>query len=95
VSKGFVPAELQNNYKNVITREQFCQMAVMYLEYATGKEIDKILSEKGLAIDPDVFADTKNEYILAASTSPPTPIPSARRKTTMKTCSCAPWRAIP
>jgi len=66
VKKGFVPTELQNNYKNVITREQFCQMAVMYLEYATGKEIDTILSEKGLTIDPDVFVDTKNEYILAA-----------------------------
>jgi len=66
VSKGFVPTELQNNYKNVISREQFCQMAVMYLEYATGKKIDTILSGKGLTVDPDAFADTKNEYILAA-----------------------------
>ncbi len=66
VNKGFVPTELQNNYKSVISREQFCQMAVMYLEYATGKEIGTILSEKGLAIDSDAFADTKNEYILAA-----------------------------
>lgn len=66
VRKGFVPTDLQNNYKNTITREQFCQMAVMYLEYATGKDIDTILSEKDLTIDEDAFEDTDNKYILAA-----------------------------
>lgn len=66
VRKGFVPADLQNNYKSTITREQFCRMAVMYLEYATGKGIDTILSERNLTIDEDAFEDTDNKYILAA-----------------------------
>lgn len=66
VKKGFVPTGLQDNYKDVITREQFCQMAVMYLEYAAKKDIDTILSEKGLTMDPNAFEDTDNEYILAA-----------------------------
>lgn len=66
VKKGFVPTDLQNNYKNTITREQFCRMAVMYLEYATGKDIDTILSEKDLTINPNAFEDTDNRYILAA-----------------------------
>lgn len=66
VRKGFVPADLQDNYKNTITREQFCRMAVMYLEYATGKGIDTILSERNLTIDEDAFEDTDNKYILAA-----------------------------
>ena len=66
VRKGFVPTDLQNNYKSTITREQFCRMAVMYLEYATGKDIDTILSEKDLTIDEDAFEDTDNKYILAA-----------------------------
>ncbi len=66
VRKGFVPTDLQNNYKSTITREQFCRMAVMYLEYATGKGIDTILSEKNLTIDEDAFEDTDNKYILAA-----------------------------
>lgn len=66
VRKGFVPTDLQNNYKNTITREQFCRMSVMYLEYATGKDIDTILSERNLTIDPDAFEDTDNKYILAA-----------------------------
>lgn len=66
VRKGFVPTDLQNNYKSTITREQFCRMAVMYLEYATGKDIDTILSERNLTIDEDAFEDTDNKYILAA-----------------------------
>lgn len=66
VRKGFVPADLQDNYKNTITREQFCRMAIMYLEYATGKDIDTILSERNLTIDKDAFEDTDNKYILAA-----------------------------
>lgn len=66
VRKGFVPADLQDNYKNTITREQFCRMAVMYLEYTTGKGIDTILSERNLTIDEDAFEDTDNKYILAA-----------------------------
>lgn len=66
VRKGFVPADLQDNYKNTITREQFCRMAIMYLEYATGKGIDTILSERNLTIDEDAFEDTDNKYILAA-----------------------------
>lgn len=66
VRKGFVPFDLQNNYRNAITREQFCQMAIMYLEYATGKDIQTILSERNLTIRQDAFVDTDNSYILAA-----------------------------
>lgn len=66
VRKGFVPTDLQNNYRSTITREQFCRMAVMYLEYATGKDIDTILSDRNLTIDEDAFEDTDNKYILAA-----------------------------
>lgn len=66
VKKGFVPEDLQDNYKDVITREQFCRLAVTYLEYATGKDIDAILEEKNLTVDPDAFEDTDDRYILAA-----------------------------
>jgi len=66
LAKGFVPAEIRKDYKNVITRAQFCRMAVMWLEYASGKNIDTILREKNLSRNPDAFADTKDEYILAA-----------------------------
>ena len=65
-SKGFIPEELQSNYQNVITRAQFCRMAVRWLEYATGNGIDAVLAEKGLTRDLNVFTDTDDPDILAA-----------------------------
>jgi len=65
-AKGFIPSDLQNNYTNVITRQEFCRMAVKWVEYATGKSIDTILGEKGLTRDTNAFNDTRDPYILAA-----------------------------
>ena len=66
VTKGFVPEDIQNNYLNVITRQEFCRMAVMFAEYALGEDIEDILDDKGLSRDPDAFSDTEDAYILAA-----------------------------
>jgi hypothetical protein len=66
LSKGFIPAEIQNNYTNVITRAEFCRMAIKWVEYATGKSIDTILTERGLSRNPNAFTDTSDPYILAA-----------------------------
>ena len=66
IGKGFVPADLQNNYKNVITRAEFCRMAIKWVEYVTGKAIDAVLTEKGLSRDLNAFTDTKDSDILAA-----------------------------
>ena len=64
--KGFIPADLQNNYTNIITRQEFCRMAVKWVEYKTGKSIDTLLSEKGLSRRQDAFSDTTDPDILAA-----------------------------
>lgn len=66
VAKGFVPSDLQSNYTNVITRLEFCRMAVKWLEYKTGKTINTILTEKGLLRNPNAFTDTSDPDILAA-----------------------------
>jgi hypothetical protein len=66
VVKGFVPFDLQNNYTSVITRQEFCRMAIRWLEYATGKGIDTLLSEKGLTRDIAAFSDTQDPDTLAA-----------------------------
>jgi hypothetical protein len=66
VAKGFVPADLQSNYTNVITRQEFCRMAVRWLEYATRQTIDAVLSERGLSRNSNAFADTNDPDILAA-----------------------------
>ena len=66
IGKGFVPTDIQGSYTNVITRQEFCRMAVKWVEYATGKNIDAVLSEKGLSRDPNAFSDTSDPDILAA-----------------------------
>jgi len=66
VAKGYVPEDIQGGYTDVITRREFCRMAVMWVEYATGKSIDAVLAEQGKSIDPYSFTDTNDPYILAA-----------------------------
>ena len=66
IGKGFVPAEIQSSYTNVITRAEFCRMAIKWVEYATGKNIDTVLSERGLSRNPNAFTDTNDPAILAA-----------------------------
>ncbi|MDR1692388.1 MAG: S-layer homology domain-containing protein [Oscillospiraceae bacterium] len=66
IEKGFVPADLRTDYTGVITRLDFCRLAVRYMEYSTGKTVDEILSEKGLRRDGTVFTDVTNSDVLAA-----------------------------
>jgi len=66
LNKGFVPEDLQSDYKQVVTRAEFCRLAVKWLEYALGKDIETILEEKGLSRKNETFSDTHDSYILAA-----------------------------
>ena len=66
IGRGFIPADIQNNYTNTITRAEFCRMAVKWVEYALGKDIDAILTEKGLSRKLNAFTDTNDPDILAA-----------------------------
>ena len=67
IAKGFVPSDLQSNYTNVITRAEFCRMAVKWLEYRLGKGIDAIVAENGdQAKMGHTFSDTDDPAILAA-----------------------------
>jgi len=66
VAKGFVPVDLQGNYTSVITRAEFCRMAVKWVEHMTGKDINTVLAEQGKSRDPNAFTDTNDPDILAA-----------------------------
>jgi len=66
LDKGYVPNDIQNYYTRVISRAEFCRMAVKWVEYATDRSIDEVLAEKGLSRDPDAFTDTNDPDILAA-----------------------------
>jgi alpha-tubulin suppressor-like RCC1 family protein len=66
IAKGFVPSDLQNNYQSVITRAEFCRLAVQWVEYKTGKSIDTVMAERGVSRNPNAFTDTNDQNILAA-----------------------------
>jgi len=66
IAKGFVPLEIQNNYRNVITRLEFCRMSVKFVEYKIGKGIDEILADNDASRDSNAFSDTNDPDILAA-----------------------------
>jgi len=64
--KGFVPPDILDNYAGVITRSEFCRMAVLFIEFKTGHSIDSVLFSHGVDRDPDAFTDTDDPSILAA-----------------------------
>ena len=66
IVKGFVPEEIKDDYTKVITRQEFCRLAVRFVEYALDQDINEVLIDKGLSSNPDSFADTADPYILAA-----------------------------
>jgi len=66
IGKGFVPADIQSDYQDTITRAEFCRMAVKWVEYALDKDIEAVLTAKGLSRDKNPFTDTDDLNILAA-----------------------------
>ncbi len=66
IKNKLVPTALQNNYKQNITRKEFCDLAISLIESISGKSIDVVLSEKGLSIADMPFSDTSDKNIVAA-----------------------------
>jgi hypothetical protein len=67
LGKGFVPPAIQDNYKSVITRAEFCILAVRWVEYALDKPIAEVVEERGLPERMShIFSDTDDPNILAA-----------------------------
>ena len=66
IAMGFVPDNIQDDYAKVITRQEFCRLAVRFVEYALDKDIEEILIERGLSRSPGSFTDTTDPYIMAA-----------------------------
>ena len=65
--RGFVPAELLNNYTNVITRAEFSRLAVQWMEYTLGQTIDQIVAAYGISERmAHTFSDTTDPVILSA-----------------------------
>jgi hypothetical protein len=63
---GLVPENYMRNFHASIKREEFCMLAVKFLEVAEKKPIAEILAERGKTMDPGAFHDTDDLYILSA-----------------------------
>lgn len=66
IEHGYVPYGLQYDYSKPITRQEFCELAVDFIQFATGQSIDALLKQKKLVRDEYTFKDTKDTNVLAA-----------------------------
>jgi hypothetical protein len=66
IAKGFVPSDIQGRYTSVITRAEFCRLAVKWMEYVLGASIDEILAQRADTLRDGAFSDTDDPAILAA-----------------------------
>ncbi len=67
IGEGFVPAALQSNYREGITREEFCTLIMAMLYRKNNMSLHEYLRSKQVTLNPGTFTDTSNEYILAAN----------------------------
>jgi hypothetical protein len=67
--KGFVPPILSNSFTSPITREEFAQLAVIWVQYYERKTIETILTERGITEpiwERNPFTDTNNVFTVNA-----------------------------
>lgn len=67
VGSGLVPADMQNGYRSDCTREDFCRLAVAFVEVRTETPVQQWIASKGFAAAP-AFLDTSSPVIQAAAT---------------------------
>lgn len=65
ISAGLVPDDLQSDYQQDITREEFCRLMVRLVSKALGKDEASIYDEHE-PLDYGVFSDTRNADVLIA-----------------------------
>ena len=67
IAAGIVPENLQQNYTEAVSRGEVAEMFIRLLEKSSGKDINAILAEKGVQINPTAFTDTTDKNVLAAN----------------------------
>lgn len=64
---SLIPDDLAIYYQKNITRQEFCHLAIHFIEVNENCTIEQYLKEKGLTIQKDLYSDTQDYEILAAS----------------------------
>lgn len=67
ISLGIVPSSIQNNYKENITRDEFCNLVINLIEVKTGKKINILISDLNRDVAENPFIDTDKEWIINAN----------------------------
>ena len=67
IATGIVPENLQQNYTEAVSRGEVAEMFIRLLGKSSGKDINAILAEKGVQINPTAFTDTTDKNVLAAN----------------------------
>ncbi len=63
---GLVTQSVRYTMTNSISRAEFCSLLMNMLSKKLGKSVDKILADKNLVINEDVFDDTSSKDVFAA-----------------------------
>ena len=63
ISNGLVPLDLQGDYDQPITRQEFCRLAVALVEVTREQTIAQVLSDKGVSTADQSFTDTSDLYV--------------------------------
>ena len=67
IETGIVPAHLQRNYQNSLSRGNVAQMFINLIEKVSEMPINQFLASKGVTINKNAFTDTNDETVLAAN----------------------------
>lgn len=63
---GLIPTGMRNEYQSPITRLEFCQMSMQFLETKTQMPVEQYISDKQIKL-PSAFADCSDVRVLQAS----------------------------
>lgn len=69
IGAQLIPENMQGNYTKIITREEFCILAIRMIELKSNMPIEDYIKARGLELkSTSPFVDCDNEDVIAAST---------------------------
>lgn len=68
VTSNLVPFNLQNNYRNNITRKEFCQLIVTMLQAKNNTDVNGLLNLYRTEKSESAFTDTSDKSVITATT---------------------------
>jgi len=64
ISNKLIPNRIQNLYKEDITRKDFCELIIKYIETYLNKDYDNIIETYDIDTSSNKFIDTNDKYVI-------------------------------